>query len=316
MNVRQPDELQDQPSEEVEDRPSGARPQNDRSSEAPPLDMTLSHVCSLSQGALHFGLRGEGPPVLMIMGFMARGHGWRSQVDALSSHYQTAWFDHRGVGDSPGPAASSMSEFAQDCISLLDHLGWESAHILGVSMGGMIAQELALRAPNRVRSLTLIVTQAGGVTSIIPTRRGLPLFLRAQFARTTEGRIESLKNLLVPSDHWSEAEEREILRRLREEFTPKPPLSTRMRHFWAILRHQARARLHQVKVPTLIIQAQDDLLVKPKHSETLAQLIPHARLLSVPKAGHGVIRQSKISINDDLAHHLIDSEARFSRALE
>ena len=278
------------------------------------MDMTLSRVCPLPQGAIHFGVLGEGPPVLLIMGFMARGHGWRSQVEALSTHYHLAWFDHRGVGDSPGPAASSMAGFAQDCVALLDHLGWESAHIFGVSMGGMIAQEVALRAPERVRSLTLIVTQAGGVTSVIPPRRGIPFFLRAQLTRTPETRIQALKSLLIPADNWSAEEEREIERRLREEFTPKPPLSTRIRHLWAILRHRTYDRLSTINTPTLVVQAREDLLVKPKHSETIAQLIPHARLLSLSGAGHGVIRQSKIELNGELTQHLSEAETQWSSA--
>ena len=309
MSVTPPDKIQLQTADIMDHTASkGRRHLAPDPHTRPPVEMALSYVCLRPRGALHFGLRGEGPPVLMVMGFMARGHGWRSQVDALSSNYQTAWFDHRGVGDSPGPAASSMSELAQDCLAIMDHLGWDTAHIFGVSMGGMIAQELALKAPERVRSLTLIVTQPGGVTSIIPTRRGLPLFLKAQLAQTPDARIQALKNLLVPTQVRSAEEEHEIARRLREEFTPKPPISTRLRHLWAILRHDTRDRLHLIKAPTLIVQAQQDLLVKPRHSETLAQLMPHARLLSMPTAGHGVIRQSKTTLNDHLARHLADTE--------
>ena len=214
------------PQQDAQHRPDDDLLNQSNVRETPDQSMALTYTCSLPQGSISYGMKGKGVPLLMIMGFMARGHGWRSQVEALSQTYQTVWFDHRGVGESPGPAASSMKDFSRDCVALLDHLGWENAHIFGVSMGGMIAQELALQAPTRVRSLTLIVTQSGGVTSMIPTRTGIPLFLGAQFARTPERRIQSLKSLLVPFAPRSPSEEREIDRRLREEFTPKPPFPT------------------------------------------------------------------------------------------
>lgn len=248
------------------------------------------------------------------MGFMARGRAWSAQIEALSERYQVAWFDHRGVGDSPGPAARSMGDFAADCIALLNELKWESAHICGVSMGGMIAQELALLSPERTRSLSLIVTQPGGILSMLPTLRGLPLFLRAQLARTPDGRIRALRDLLVPPQSQALVDVSEIDRKLVEDFTPKPPTKTRLSHLRAIRRHDTRRRLSQITAPTLVVQAQGDLLVRPKHSETIARLIPDAELVSLPSAGHGVIRQSNTDLNLHLARHLDDAEQRYAHS--
>jgi pimeloyl-ACP methyl ester carboxylesterase len=201
-----------------------------------------------------------------------------------------------------------MQEFAEDCVALLDHLGWESAHVCGVSMGGMIAQELALTAPTRVRSLTLIVTQPGGIMSMIPTLRGIPRFLRAQLATTPEGRIRALRSLLVPPQAQALVDVSEIDRKLREDFSPKPPTSTRLSHLRAIRKHDTRRRLKDLRAPTLIVRAEDDLLVHPKHSLTLSRLIPHAELVSFEHAGHGVIRQRNVPLNETLARHLADAE--------
>ena len=129
------------------------------SEERDPLDVDL--CCRVDGREIHFGLRGTGTPVLLVMGFMARGRAWRSQIEALSRHHQVLWFDHRGVGDSPGPAACSMKEFAEDGLALMDHLKWDRAHVIGISMGGMISQEIAVTAPHRVISLSLIVTHYG-----------------------------------------------------------------------------------------------------------------------------------------------------------
>lgn len=275
-----------------------------------PLDVDMR--CVIDGRELRYGTRGSGTPVLLVMGFMARGRAWRSQIEALADRYQVVWFDHRGVGDSPGPAAKSMSELARDAIALMDHLQWQRAHVIGISMGGMISQELAVTVPHRVISLSLIVTHFGGVHRIIPTRKGIPRFLKAQLARDPEQRLIALRSLLVPPAILEAAEREgkgdEIIEKLREDFSPKPPKETRLSHVRAILRHNTRARLATLDCPTLVIQAKDDLLVNPKHSESLAAAIPEAKLVSFSQAGHGLVRQSNINLNSVLASHLESSD--------
>lgn len=267
-----------------------------------PLD--LKYTCPLAEGEIRYGMSGSGPPVLLIMGFMARGRAWRTQIEALSPYYTVAWFDHRGVGDSPGPAAKTMAEFAHDCICLLDHLQWTEAHVIGISMGGMIAQELAVEHPSRVITLSLIVTHFGSWHRVIPPWRGLPLFFKAQFARSLPKRLEALKQLLVPKSVLATSDHEIILSKLREDFTPKPPFSTRYRHFRAILGHNTYRRLKHFDKASLVIQAQSDLLVHPKHSLSLHQALPNAKLVSFEEAGHGIVRQSNLSVNDCLLSHL------------
>ena len=267
-----------------------------------PLD--LEYTCSLPKGEIRYGVRGSGPPVLLIMGFMARGRAWRAQIEALSPYYTVVWFDHRGVGDSQGLAAKTMAEFASDCINLLDHLQWSQAHLIGISMGGMIAQELAVSHPSRVITLSLIVTHFGSWHRVIPPWRGLPLFLKAQFARSMPKRLEALKQLLVPKSVLAHSDHEIIMNKLREDFSPKPSFSTRYRHFRAILGHNTYRRLKHFDKPSLVIQAQADLLVHPKHSLTLHRALPNAKLVSFSEAGHGIVRQSNISVSDCLLSHL------------
>lgn len=271
-----------------------------------PLD--LEHCCPLPTGEIRYGVRGSGPPVLLIMGFMARGRAWRSQIEALSPHYTVVWFDHRGVGDSAGPAAKTMAEFASDCIYLMNHLEWSEAHVIGISMGGMIAQELAVSHPKRVLTLSLIVTHFGSWHRVIPPLRGFPLFLRAQFARSLPARLEALKQLLVPKSVLAHADHEVILNKLREDFSPKPPASTRLRHFWAIFRHNTYRRLKNFDKASLVIQAQADLLVHPKHSVSLHEALPNAKLVSFAEAGHGIVRQSNISVSACLLAHLQEND--------
>ena len=271
--------------------------------------MELTLQCPTDKGTIHYQTRGDGAPVLLIMGFMARGRAWRSQVESLSSHFKVLWFDHRGVGDSPGPAASSMYEFAQDCLALMDHVGWNQVHVVGISMGGMIAQELALMVPSRLLSLTLLVTHSGGgVKVMLPPWRGLPYLLIAQLAWKASWRFKALKYLLIPRSQHEFISEDEMIRKLREDFSPKPPLSTRLAHINAIRKHDTTDRLSTLTISTLIIHATQDLLVKPAHCAALTQLITGSSMISFENAGHGLIRQSRVDINTPIIKHLKNNE--------
>ena len=83
--------------------------------------LEVDQSCESREGVIKYGVRGSGAPILLVMGFMARGRAWRSQVEELSKDYQVAWFDHLGVGESVGPPAKSMVDFAHDCLALMDH---------------------------------------------------------------------------------------------------------------------------------------------------------------------------------------------------
>ena len=240
--------------------------------------MELSHTYHSERGEMQYYLSGEGPPVLLIMGYLARAYAWRIQVEALSPHYQVLCFDHYGVGHSKGKPANHMSTFAEDCLNLMRHVGWDQAHVIGVSMGGMIAQHMALQSPDSVASLTLLVTHAGGIKAMIPPFKGLPLFLRAQLASSPSKRVEALMELLIPDEIRSQRPRRELLAGLSQDFTPKPPAATRARHFWAIFRHDIRKRLSEINCPTLIVKAGHDLLVNPKGSDTLHEGITQSEL--------------------------------------
>ena len=116
---------------------------------------------------LYYEVHGGGEPLLLIMGLGANTTSWFSQIPDFSREYQVIAFDNRGAGRSAKPnEAYSMGQFSDDARGLLDHLGITSAHVFGMSLGGMIAQELVLRAPERVRTLVLGGTMAGGPTAI------------------------------------------------------------------------------------------------------------------------------------------------------
>src|SRR4051812_15815037 len=116
-----------------------------------------------SDADLYYELSGNGAPVLLIQGVGVVGGCWRPQVNALQSNFQTLVFDNRGIGKSlPCTRPISIEAMAEDARALMDAAAWESAHVMGHSMGGVIAQQLALDCPHRVRSLTLLCTFGRG----------------------------------------------------------------------------------------------------------------------------------------------------------
>lgn len=255
---------------------------------------------------IHYEPHGEsGPPILLIMGLGMRSAVWRPQVEGLKDRFRLVTFDHRGIGDSELPPGRTwtMGDMAGDALSVLDAMGWETAHVVGVSMGGMVAQHLVLGAQARVRSLTLIATHAGGGLGARPTGRGLRLMARANLGPRS-GRIETLTHLLYP-DHFRESFDVASLdARMKEQVGVPPPKRALLGQLSAILRHDTRARLAEIRVPTQVIQPGEDLLVPPPVCEHLAAAIPDVRRVPIPEAGHGVIFQSREKVNEAIAEHV------------
>ena len=244
----------------------------------------------------------NGSPVLLVMGFGFSGSAWRPQVEGLQQSHRVAFYDNRGVAQSqPGPGTYALRDLASDAVALLDHLSWPDAHVVGVSMGGMIAQELALRHRHRVRSLTLIATHAGGRVRTLPTAEGLKLFLRANSA-SGDARLETLMSLLYPPGHAPEAS---AVRALYTGGLSAPPKKrTVLKQLAAVLQHDTRSRLHQLSgLPTLVLKPERDILVRPEHSDRIHKAIPGSTLRSFPEAGHGLTAQCASEVNQCLLTH-------------
>jgi len=252
-----------------------------------------------------FGTRGDrGSPVLLLMGFGVPGRAWVHQVPALSARHRVAWYDHRGSGATDAaPGRYTMAQLADDARRLLDHLRWDRAHVVGVSMGGMVAQELALEQRPRLRSLTLIATHAGGVRARLPSARGARLFLKAH-SGSLERRFSALARLLFPDDFLARCDRSWLDAVLQADFGDPPPFAARCSQLAAVARHDTRRRLCGLKgLPTLVVKPGRDELVRSEQSDRLARLIPGAQLLELPDAGHGVIRQCYTRVNDALLRH-------------
>ena len=258
-----------------------------------------------SQPSLHYCVSGtSGPRLLMIMGYGMRGIVWRPQIDGLKSDHRVLTYDHPGTGQSDfAETWPTIRDLSRHPLRLLDELDWDDAHLVGVSMGGMIAQELVLRAPKRFRSLTLIATHAGGLKTFLPSRKGLGLFIRGNL-QGGQARIKALQQLLYTPEFLSRADGGDLERRMQDVLGVPAPRTTLLGHLHAVARHRTRSRLSSIAVPTLIVRPGRDLLVDPSNSDLLHAQIPNARLLSFDEAGHGLTYEKADALNKALRDHV------------
>lgn len=235
---------------------------------------------------LYYEIHGEGPTLLAVHGLSVDTLGWTLQVPAWSPHHRTIIFDNRDVGQSSRAEGDyEIADMAADALALADALELDDFHLLGLSMGGTIAQEIALTAPERIRSLTLCVTFGGGGNW---AHAQAAMWTKRVLAMSREERIDELLLLCFSEAMYENAE---MLAFMRQMLLANPhPQETEafVRQLQATSRHEARPRLGQLAMPTHVIGAEQDLLVPVWKSRELAKLIPGARLTVLDGAPHGV----------------------------
>ena len=261
---------------------------------------------------LAYDVHAGGPkaPVLMVMGFGLPGRVWRFVIPELTGERRVITFDNRGAGRSEAPPGGyRMAMMADDAVQLLDHLGLDKVHLVGVSMGGMICQELALAHRDRLWSLSLLATHPGGALNRLPRAAGAWHFLTASFARGSSQRLRHVARLLFPKPFREQVGDAWLMERLREDFADPPPRSSRRSQLAAVARHDTRARLPRLAgLPTLIVKPEADLLVRPHNSELLHELIPGSTIVRFADAGHGLIRQKGAELGVALRAHFAAAE--------
>jgi 3-oxoadipate enol-lactonase len=226
---------------------------------------------------------GSGDPLLLIMGLGATLEWWRRIVPALSSRYRTIIYDNRGVGRSDVPPAPySIAGMAGDGVAVMDAAGIESAHVFGASMGGMIAQELALNHPSRVRKLVLGCTACGG-THVVPAAREVGVALAARSTMTREQATWAMAPYIFDAGTPREVVAEDIAHRLNATVTNEGYFA----HLSAIRAWSGtHERLANLKMPVLVIHGETDQLVPPENGRIVAAAIPGSQLVMIPHASH------------------------------
>jgi len=256
--------------------------------------MATAHVGDIE---LYYEEHGSGDPLLLVMGLAADSQAWMFQLPELSKKYRTVVFDNRGVGRSSKPLGPyTTAAMADDAVGLLDVLGIERAHVVGVSMGGMIAQEIALRHPERVRGLVLACTYGDPGDDIAQIRSGMVTRLGGSTAADGSLAIDAMS--IDPMSMFQE-----LMPRVFNPDYLQRELPTLIQIFsgamqWGIsmeailaqvqatVTHDCSTRLASIASPTMVLSGDSDRLIPPSNSERLAKRIPNAKLVFVKGGSH------------------------------
>jgi len=225
---------------------------------------------------------GSGEPLLLIMGLGYSLEMWHRVKPLVTNKFRVIMFDNRGVGQSDVPEPNySIPDMADDAVAVLDAAGVESAHVLGVSMGGYIAQALTIADPDRVRSLILGCTACGGPDAVTAEPEVLAA-LTARGSMSAEEGVRVMIPFIYDANTSVEAIDEDLALRLQNYPTEKGYMG----QLQAIASHQTYDRLHEIVAPTLVIHGQSDRLVPHANGEDIARRIPNARFVTLPDASH------------------------------
>ena len=235
-----------------------------------------------NQGAkIYWDEQGSGDPLLLIMGLSYPSYMWHRSRPMLAQRYRTIALDNRGVGQSDAPAGVySIALMASDAAAVLDAAGVESAHVFGVSMGGMIAQEFALQYPKRVRSLILGCTASGGPNAVQAEPAAIQTLLRQ--GMTPEESWEAITPFIYDPGTPRERIDEDMAIRMKWYPTPQGYAG----QLQGILSWEAHSRIAQITAPTLVIHGETDRLIPPANARLIIECIPGAKLVLIPHAGH------------------------------
>ncbi|MFX0071299.1 MAG: alpha/beta fold hydrolase [Candidatus Hermodarchaeota archaeon] len=265
-----------------------------------------------------YDIHGEGDPVILIHGFSDRKEHWRAQLGDLSNHFKVIRLDNRTAGKSDRPEGEySMKVFASDVAGLMDHLKIEKAHIIGHSLGGMIAQNFAILYPNRVNKMVLINTLAGMTPPGVPSERGFELYKNSALAEVKAYQQDPLNTFLKASKaSYSRQFHKKMVETPNYKFhgiwsvndlivekTINGPTERDIEHLVAAFKtHNTYEKLHEIKKEVLIIAAEKDKSCPVSMNEKIHELIPDSKFIVIKGAAHQSILEKPHEINK----HIID----------
>jgi len=235
---------------------------------------------------MEYYVEGSGPPLLMIMGLGGQASSWGEPLlEGLQRHFTTIRFSNRGTGATDKPADGyTIRQMADDAAGLLDAIAIEKAHVFGISMGGMIAQEVVLNHPQKVQGLVLGCTNCGPAHSVAVSAQTLARFGHIM-QLPVEERIQRYWEITVTPEFMQSRAD--FLARIIElGMTTPTPMETFGRQFGAAQAFDTHDRLSQIKSPTLILHGDRDILVPAENAEILHEQIPGSRVRIVQGTGH------------------------------
>jgi aminoacrylate hydrolase len=238
---------------------------------------------SIGDAEIYYEESGRGEPLLLVPGLSGQGSFWNPQVADFARDFRVVIHDHRGAGQSTHSRITySVEQMADDVLRLMDVLRIDAAHFVGHSTGGAIGQVIATEHPRRLKSLVLSATWAGPdpyFRRVFESRKevlqtlGLEAYLRASA-------------LFLMSPAWISANDQALTEQHRAALAAAAPIEVMTSRIDAIVRHDRRARLGEIRLPTLVIVAQDDMITPRFYSDELASRVPGAKLVVLDGGGH------------------------------
>jgi len=258
---------------------------------------------------MYYEEHGRGFPLLLVNGLGSDHLEWLHQLSAFAPHFRVIAFDNRGTGKTdvpPGPYTTT--QMADDAAALLDALGIARAHILGVSLGGMIAQEVALRHPERVERLVLGCTGPGGQLSVRPPPEAMAAFAVAK-GEDPEAELRRMIPFFY-TDACSRDRPEEVEGFIRRRLDHPTPPEGYLAQLSAAMTHDAASRLAAIRAKTLVITGDADRLVHWENSLRLAGRIPGAKLVVLPGAPHRLFAENAAAFNREVLQFLSTPEPK------
>jgi 3-oxoadipate enol-lactonase len=243
--------------------------------------------------SLRYEIHGRGDPILMVMGLGASSASWDPELIAeLARTFQVVTYDNRGTGLSDKPDMPySLAMFASDAAALIDAIGLKRVHLFGVSMGGMIAQEIALQYGPRLQTLTLGCTTFGGKHAVPPPAESIALLTAPRNGASEEEIIRRGWPLAYSAGYIREHRDR-LEARIPRLLAHPTPVFAYKRHLDASYGLKTYDRLPEIQTPTFVITGAEDVLIPAKNSEILAERVPGAKLHVIPDVGHAFFNEA------------------------
>ncbi|MEE9378603.1 MAG: alpha/beta hydrolase [Candidatus Lokiarchaeia archaeon] len=238
---------------------------------------------------IYYESHGDGFPLIMIFGLSVCLKVWDAPlISAVSKRFKTILFDNRGAGQTDIPEGEyTIKMMADDTVGLMDALNIECANVLGFSMGGIIAQELALNYPEKVEKLILWSSACGGRKTIPPLLAAYKFLFGAIEGLTPERMAKSTIPLIFTKEFIKNNPEY-ITDKIQRILKCRIPYSSYVRQIKALINGNTCRRLKKLNTPTLIMQGKEDIIDPPKNGEILAELIPNAKLVLFEKSAHAI----------------------------
>lgn len=274
--------------------------------------MPTTHVNGID---IYYEIHGQGPRLTLIEGLGYHRWMWYEQIPTFSRFFTTLVYDNRGVGRSskpPGPYTHEQN--AEDLTGLLDHLGWERSHVLGVSMGGFIAQVFALAHPSRVDRLVLVATGFGGA-KMVPVPQEAAKAMMPDPTLPPGERIRRAMPVAFGDRTWPDKHPDEFEQIVEWRLEEPQPADAAMAQIMAGATFDVADKIQRIGAPTLVIAGENDGVVPPENAQLLVGEIPNSRMELIPAAGHLVIIEQADRFNQIVIDFLMEaSEASSAKA--